>query len=234
MIIHDTYLEQIEKFLFNEGRDISIVQNSWEIKKNSDYILATDTILELGSTNVKNANLTLCTSDRDFKDRIALIGKDIPQLKGKVNYFSKVIIVSLKEETDENTLYSNIKEVSRARLGLNFKGTMLRASSSEERECFRISKEAYKKGLNFSILGSALIHKLKKLDFVKNVQIYYIVNNKELNKSLIGYQSKIKNVTDAMNHVFDDIELDCGSCAIKEVCDEVDGMRDAHMKQHNT
>ncbi len=232
MIIHDTYIAQIEQLLSNKGKETDIRENVWEIKNFSDYILDSETALELGSTKIKNANLNLCTSEKSFDDKIVIIGNDIQKLKGRVDSFSKVVIVSLKEEADENTLFRSIKAISRARLGLNLKGTMLKSTTSDSLECFRISKESYKKGFDFSILGSTLINKLKTFDEVKNVQIYYIVENEELTIKLLEYQEKIQKVTGALNHVFDDIELDCGSCTIKEICDEVEGMRESHKKMY--
>ncbi len=233
MKIHDTYLTQVKDIIGDLGTEVPIVNNNWEIKKNSDYILDTDAAVELGSIMVKNANLTLCTSEMNFEDKIVVIGKDINKLSGKVNDFAKVIMVSLSEIDDEDKRFRTIKSVSRSRLGLNFKGTMLRSSSSESMECFRVSKDAYKKGLNFSIVGSALIERLKSIDEVKNVQVYYIVDNKELGEKLIEYSDKINQVTGALSHAFDGVALDCGTCAIKEICDEVDGMRDSHKKMMN-
>ncbi len=233
MIIHDTYLTQIEKILKDSsvGKEVSIVKDSWEMKKNSDYILDSETALELGSTSVKNASITLCTCEKNFQDKIIVIGNDIQKLSGKVENFAKVVMVSLESIDDENELFRRVKSASRARLGINFKGTMLKATSTESLECFRISKDAYKKGINLSIVGSALINKIKQQEGVKNVQVYYIVDNKKLSDDIINYQDKVNQATAALNHVFDGMELDCGSCAIKEVCDEVEGMRDSHKKQ---
>ncbi len=233
MVIHDTYLAQIEELIKNKGKTIDIVKTSWKTQKISDYIMDSETMVELGSATKKNASLTLCTSEKDFEDEIILIGEDLQKLSGKIQTFSKVIEVSLKDEEDENALYKTIRSISRARLGINLKGTMLKATSSEELECFRISKSAYKAGINFSVIGSALIERIKIFDEVKNVRVYYIINNEELNNQLLEYSTKITQVTDAMNHIFDGIELDCGSCAIKEVCDEVEGMRDSHKKMYN-
>lgn len=232
MQIHDEYTKQIQELLSNKGDSLDITNTSWKMLEKSDYLLDSETYIELGSVNDDSLSFTVCSTTIDFEDKIVLIGKDIKKLKGKVSNFSKVVFVNIKGEDNQNEMYKNIREVERIKHSLNYEGTMLRASSLESRECFRISKSAYKNKLNFSILGSELIKKFKEYDFIKSVQVYYIVDDKETISTLSQYPKKINLLTQALNHIFDDIVLDCESCAIKEICDEVDGMRDSHKQMY--
>ncbi len=232
MLIHDTYIYQVKEILKDLGKEVKVLDNiPLELKKNSDYILDSETKLELGSTNNSSTSTTFCTCEESFEDKIIVIGDDIPFLEGKVTNYAKMVFVSLKKNDDESSVYKSIKNISRGSLGLNFPGTMFRATLSKGYECFRISYETHKKGLNFSIIGSALLQKLKGYDDVLNVQIYYIVQNDLIIDKLKPYNEKVGIITNAMNHIFENLDLDCGSCLIKEVCDEVEGMREEHKKQ---
>lgn len=232
MQLHDEYTKQIQAVLNGMGNSIDVVESSWTMLDKSDYLLDSETYIELGSVKDESLSFTVCSSEVNFDDKIVLIGNDIKKLKGKVLDYAKVVLVNVESVEDQNTMYKRIKEVERIKHSLNYEGTMLRASSLEGRECFRISKSAYKKKLDFAILGSELIKKFKTYDFIKNVQVFYIVDDKETISKLHEYPKKINMLTEALNHIFDDIVLDCESCAIKEICDEVDGMRETHQKMY--
>lgn len=232
MKVHDNYIKQIMKMF--ESRDIkecTVLDNpysNWKVVRNSDFIMDKEVGVELGSTGNTSVSINLSSSTMEIEDKIYLIGKDIDRLTVKNPYFAKVVITKIKDEKDENLIYKNIKSIQRAKFCFNLEGTMLRASNTESRECFRISKKAKKKGLNFSVLGSMLLSEIKKNDSVLNAQVYYVVGDEKLISFLKEYPEKIFKTVDAMNHMFDNIELDCASCNIKEVCDEVEGMREAH------
>lgn len=230
MKVHDVYINQIlENLSMRHVKECTLLGTSnWNIQKTSDFIMDKEVGVELGATGSSSVSINLCSSTIDIEDKILLIGNEIDQLKGKHPHFARVTIVQIKDQGDDNSNYKNIKAIDRAKFGINLEGTMLRASSSENRECVRISKKAKADGMNFSVLGSAFINKLKQLDFVVNAQIFYIVGDEALVSFVMEYPEKIFKSVDAMNHMFEDIELDCASCAIKEVCDEVEGMRETH------
>ncbi len=232
MIIHDKYLNDVQMKLEGKGRELQLLPKvPWKTQDKTDYLLDSETRVELGTTNIHSLSMSLFTQQQDIEDKITVVGKDIQHLKGKVPYFAKIILIKIKEESDENQLYSNIKEISRSRFSLNLEGTMSRGTSIENRECIRVSKKACQKGFDFSILGSALIHKLKENKKVLNVHVYYLVDQKPLIETLRYIPKESNLITGAFNNVFGDMELDCASCVIKDVCDEVDGMREEHKKQ---
>ena len=45
-----------------------------------------------------------------------------------------------------------------------------------------------------------------------------------------GGKQKVKKITDAVHSTLQLSELDCASCKMKPVCDEVEGMRELHFK----
>ncbi len=234
MIIHDKYIELVNETLSGKGSELKVLKDvKWKNLDKSDFLLDSETAVELGTTNLQSLSMSLFSTSKTFEDKIVVIGKDIDKLSGKNPYFAKIVFVKLKNETDENKVYTSIKEISRTRFHLNLEGTMAKGTAIENKECIRISVPALKKGFNFSILGSSLINKMKENEQVENVQVYYIVNDDKLIDKFRYIPDETTRITGAFNHIFDGLDVDCESCMIKDVCDEVDGMREEHMKQHN-
>ncbi len=233
MPIHDIYTEEIKGILAEQGNTLPVLSNTnWKMLERSDFILDSETYLELGTIQNKSLSFSVCSSEIEFEDKIFLIGNDIDNLSGKVEDYAKIVLVDIKEDGDTNTNFKRVKEIERVKHSVVLSETMLRSSSLNGRECLRISEKAYNDGLNFSIIGSELINKLKSYDYVKNVAVYFIVDKPELIQKLRGYHRKLNMLTEALNNMFADIVLDCESCDIKEVCDEVEGMRESHKKMH--
>ena len=49
-------------------------------------------------------------------------------------------------------------------------------------------------------------------------------------KKLNSVAKKISQTTSALNHIFDNVMFDCSTCNLKEICDEVDGLKELHLK----
>lgn len=211
------------------GFDASV---SWPQLDSSELILGSDIGLELGATNLAGAAYTMVTSNDGLvsKDQIKVIGEDIEGLMGQSVSFAKIVILKIKGLTEEDS-YTKIKDLERVKFRVLPEGYMLRASTHLKRETVRISKSAIKNGLSFKIIGDLLIEAYKKNDCVENVQIIFITKNSEVIKKLEPIAEEVKAITDAMNHIFDDIEFNCGSCSFSQICDEIEGMKELHKKK---
>lgn len=235
MKIHDSYINQILEYLKGfESKTLEIEKNtSWTLQENSDYLLDKEVAVELGSTENSSVSFNLSTSEKSFNSSIQLYGNDLNTLKGRHPDYAKIIITSINVDEDETVNYKNIKRIERMKYKINLEGMMLRASTKDCSECLRISKKAIKKDINFSTMASLLMHEILALDYVNSVQIIYVVDMPEVIKFLRGYAQNVYKTIDAMNHMFDDIELDCSTCSIKEVCDEIEGLREAHHRMYS-
>ena len=49
--------------------------------------------------------------------------------------------------------------------------------------------------------------------------------------ALAALSRKAKSITEAVQHTLELGELDCASCKMKPICDEVDGLRELHLKR---
>ncbi len=237
MKIYDGIIKETKKLLSKSSCKTYTYgsSNLWDKTNKNEVILKSDVSVELSSNTLKGASYVMFTtsSDVEVKDEVVVIGKDISQLQSKSVPFGKVVVIKLKD-IDEETVYTKLKDLERLKFRLKLQGYMLRASTSANKECVRISKNSVDKGIDFFKIGNAFISEYKQYDFVESVTIYYITENENIVDELCKYAQKTKEITDAMNNIFDDLELDCHSCTIKEICDEVEGIREQHQEHINS
>lgn len=108
------------------------------------------------------------------------------------------------------------------------KGYMMRISAVREREPVRVSKEAVSHGINFAAVGHGLINAYRKRPEVEAVSIYL-----SRSRILITYfkseAHRCEQITDSLNNIFNGLTMDCSTCSSRELCDEIDGLRQLHM-----
>ena len=107
---------------------------------------------------------------------------------------------------------------------------MTRASALSMREQLRVSKKAVKSKVSFADLGNALIDEYLKNPIVKSVQVIFITEFDDFH-ALLMLADKIKSTLSALNHILDNVIFDCSTCNLKPICDEVEGMKELHMKK---
>ena len=142
--------------------------------------------------------------------------------------FGKIVFLEI-EEIDEETAFDRIKELELIRYNCSPDGFMTRASALSMREQIRVSKKAVKKGITFADYGSVLLQEYLKNPIVKSAQIIFITQFEKFDE-LLMLADKIKSTTSALNHILDNV-FDCSTCNLKEICDEVEGMKELHIKK---
>ena len=104
---------------------------------------------------------------------------------------------------------------------------MLRTTSGNK-EKVRVSKELVNDKTSFSKIGSAYIKAYKQIPSVINVKEIFITDD-SLYEELIKICNKKNQIQDALDHILKGMVLnDCNACSVKELCDEVEGMRQIH------
>ncbi len=66
---------------------------------------------------------------------------------------------------------------------------------------------------------------------VEAVKIIFITLPEFPYEALQDYMNKSEKITNSLNHIFTNINMDCGSCGFKNVCDEVEGLRELHFSK---
>lgn len=205
---------------------------TWEMCESNELILSKDAAFELGANRLPSVNYSCVTTSEELveRDEILLYGEDLNEIKKDVP-FARIVLININDLGDDDKAYKAIKNLDYVKYDIIPKGYMIRASSFDKREQVRVSKEAVSKSINFETIGNLYINKLKEDKLVKAVTVIFITENIPEFKALTQYANKIHDITQTLNHVLNNIDLDCKSCSLKPICDEVEGMRELHSKQ---
>lgn len=196
--------------------------------KNS-VIFLSDTAFELGGSNKPCVSSLAVSSDLEFSNSVFLCGSDLNEIK-EDSPFGKLVFIQIEDFSDEQEAFDKIKELEALRYHLSVDGFMTRASALNLREQIRVSKKAVKNNVSLGDYGEALLKAYQKFDCVKSIEIYFITELQDFER-LNTLAKKISRTTSALNHIFDNVMFDCSTCNLKEICDEVDGLKELHLKK---
>lgn len=201
---------------------------SLNVSDRNSIIFLSDTAFELGGSQKPCISSLAVSNDLEFSDSVYLLGNDLGEIKSD-SPFGKFIFIQTEEFDDEQIAFNKIKELESLRYRLNVDGFMTRASALNKREQIRVSKKAVKSGVTLADYGNTLLKEYFKFSYVKSVEIYFVTDFKNFD-SLNSAANKISQTTSALNHIFDNVMFDCSTCNLKEICDEVDGLKELHLK----
>ena len=189
----------------------------------NQFIFASDKAFELGANPYQGIALDLLL-DVPFEDEIILLGDDVPAIKKPANY-ARITLASADTAQigSGNALYNSIRKFDYVKYHFAYDGVMVRESVFNKKESLLVSKDALKKdGFDFSKLGSYVIKKYKELPFVKNVKVIFVTLDDYDYASLTALVTKCENITKALDHLTNKVKMDCHSCAVQVICNEVE------------
>lgn len=196
----------------------------WQDVGRSELVLQRDTALELDGIG-----FNLVTSLDIGNDEVLLYGKDLNEISGKKKLF-RISVIQIDDIDDEQSAYNLIRKIEYAKYHYFPKGFMVRTASSSHRENVRVSKSALSDGLSLEGVGKILIDRYRENSAVRAVKIIYITDDTIDLNALEKISRKNYDITEALNHIMNNITFDCKSCNLKPICDEVEGMRELHFK----
>ena len=202
---------------------------AWPAGGEKNIVLAQDTGVELGNPRQESLSLILWAEGMSrIKDgRITVIGPDLSESLGKSLPFAKIVMAAVHGFNEENTC-DRWQEMDLLRFDIDLAGYMMRAVSQYQREWSRVSHDALEKGFSFSILGSALMDKMKAKDYIDGVEILFVTESPEAVRKLRDVANEAMAIIGALNRMNEEIEADCPTCDYRAVCDAVDGLREMH------
>ena len=208
---------------------------AWEDAGRNNMILRSDMAYELGGFEMPLPALgrTVITSDPSLvaKDEICLLGPDLNEITEETPYARLTVALVDEEQMGEgDALYNAIRDIEYVRYHVNPKGFMMRVSASHNRESVRVSKEALAQGLNFAAVGKTFIDTLRQNKRVLGAKVIFITDPSFDYEALEKELKKAEAITKTIDHVFKDLKMDCNICNLKQVCDEVEGLRELHFK----
>ena len=236
MGILDAAIDQIREYISRccQGQPVTTFLYDgkgcpWPACGRNNIVLAQDTGVELGNPRQESLSLILWTDmpSRISDGRITVIGPDLQDARGKSLPFAKIVIAAVHGFNEGNTC-DRWQEMDLLRFDIALAGYMMRAVSQYQREWSRVSHDALEKGFSFSILGSALMDKMKAREYIDGVEIILVTESpravRELREVAVGAMA----IIGALNRMNEEIAADCPTCDYRTVCDTVDGLREMH------
>ena len=204
--------------------------DAWHDHGSSELVLQSDAAFELGAMGLGSANYICPTTSSELvsKDEVLLYGPDIKDIKSNVP-FARIVLVRVgMMEGDDEEIYRALKDIEFCKYHVYPEGYMVRMSPESFREQVRVSKQALRSGINFKAVGANYIKQYKENPDVLNVKVIFITDPS------IDYEALKKNakladgITSTLTHILEGLPTDCSVCQLKDVCDEVEGMKELH------
>lgn len=203
--------------------------DTWKTLGRSELVMQCDQAFELGGSGTPSSNFTCVTTTKDLvkQDEIILCGRDLTEIHSDVS-FARIVLLGINDIGDEDAAHSAIQQMDFVRYHVYPEGYMVRVSAESNQERVRVSRDAINRGISFRQVGNAYIKAYKENENVNNVKIIFLTD-----QALIGElgstANKVYDITNALSHILDGLDVDCESCALKPVCDEVEGMKEMHL-----
>ena len=204
--------------------------DAWKDIGSSELVLQKDAAYELGAMGKGSANYVLFTSNPELvsRDQTLLYGPDLREIKGEVDFARIVLLRVGLIDGDDEAVYRTLKDIEFAKYHVYPEGYMVRMSPESYREQVRVSKQALKKGISFKNIGANYITAYKKDPNVLNATVIFVTAPGYDYGAMKKLAKKANDVTGTLTHILEGLPTDCSVCALKDICDEVEGMKELH------
>lgn len=204
--------------------------SAWKDVGSSELVLQKEAAYELGARGKGSANYILYTSSAELagKDRVIVCGRDLKEISGDCD-FARIVILRIGVlDDDDEKVYRTLKDIEFAKYHVHPEGYMVRMSPESHREQIRVSKKAVAGGISFEKLGANYIAEYKKNPNVVNATVIFATDPTLDYAKLQALAKMSVDVTGTLTHIFEGLPTDCSVCALKDICDEVEGMKELH------
>ncbi len=205
-------------------------RDCWNEIGSSELVLQKDAAYELGASGRGSANYVLFTSSPQLvdKDQVLLYGPDLKDIKGDCD-FARIVLLRVGVLDDDNeTVYRILKDIEFAKYHVYPEGYMVRMSPENYREQIRVSKQALKRGISFRGIGADYIRAYKKDINVLNATVIFLTAPGYDYKAMRDLAKKSSEAVNTLATILEGLPTDCTVCALKGICDEVEGMKELH------
>ena len=205
-------------------------RDCWTEIGSSELVLQKDAAFELGASGKGSANYVLFTSSPELvsKDQVLLYGPDLREIKGDCDFARIVLLrVGVLDDDSEN-VYRILKDIEFAKYHVYPEGYMVRMSPENYREQVRVSRRAIQRGAGFRGIGADYIRAYKKDPNVLNATVIFLTAPGYDYKAMKDLAKKSSEAVNTLTHILEGLPTDCSVCALKGICDEVEGMKELH------
>lgn len=230
MELYDKIINEILELIEEAGGKTRLDLNEkWVNEKEQKLIFKKDMAYELGGGLLPAISGLAFSSTMNFSDEIWLCGENLDRLK-KDSPYARLTVLNVDDSgwSDSQRAYSAMQRIDYTRYHVYPRGFMMRISTSEGREPVRVSREAIDSGLNFQKVGRLFIDAYHRQKEVKGVKVIFITDSNFPYEILSKKVRAMETITKSLDKIFNNLVMDCRSCNLKPVCDEVEGMRQLH------
>lgn len=231
------YNEQISNVIAmlaaKDGKTLDLNSTPWQEVGRQNLVLRGEMSYELGAGTLPAVSFLGVTSSIELVsgyDAI-LYGKDLNQIDRDTPY-ARITLLRVEEESMEKgqAIYDAIRRFSNTRYQVNPKGFMNRISTSSNHEPVRVSKVVLEEGLSFAKVARMYLDAYKAHPEVIGVQVIFVTLPDFHYNELARIALKSEEITAALDHILRDLKMDCSSCKLQVICNEVEGMRELHFR----
>ena len=191
----------------------------------NQLIFRNDTAFELGGGKLPAVSSMALTDSSELVpgDEIYLCGKDLSALSSDTP-FARIALIRVNEAEmgDGSRLYNTVRKIEYTRYHINPEGYMIRISPLSHKEAVRIDKKALAKGLSFSSVGKLFIDAYHKHEQVEAVKLLFVTAENFPYEKLSEIMERSEKITKALDHLMRDVKMDCDTCGLRDVCEEVE------------
>lgn len=235
MRIYNDIIANVTELLAKQKQEpLPFGAGTWPKTDRRAMILRSDMAYELGSDNLPGFSTTLITTDSTLvpEDKLVLIGDDLGNIQADRAYARIALIrADASQIHEDDKLYNDIKGIDYVKYHFHPEGFMLRISDSKMHESARVSKSALQNGLSFRDIGTLLIADYRKHAAVEAVALYFITDPAFPYAELQTQAVEASQITKTLDHIANSANMDCNTCNLQEICDEVEGLRQLHFSK---
>lgn len=224
MNFFDELLDEVKACLTGLTPKVFKTGKLWQDIGKNELVFQRDMAYELDGVG-----FNLVTSKPIGEDSVVLFGANLNEITDETK-FCRVSIIEIEDVNDDQKAYNLIRKIEYAKYHYFPKGFMIRTASTSHKEIARVSKTALQNAMDFEGIGNILINKYKENSAVKAVKVIYITDKSVDYERLEKIAKHNYDITEALNHIMNNITFDCTSCNLKPICDEVEGMKELHFK----
>lgn len=207
-------------------------EKAWPESGSFELVMLRDAASELGGSY--GVNFTCVTTDAALvpTDEILVYGDDLASLSKDAPYariaFLRVKRIAGENEEDTESAFRAIQHMDFVKYHVFPKGFMLRTSSDAGREQVRLSRDAVNAGISFEAVGNTFLRRYKQDPRVLAAKLIFVTAPDADYAALQKEAGTAKDILLTLSKIMEGLPTDCNTCALKPVCEEVEGMRELH------
>lgn len=231
------YNEQISNVIAllpeKRSQELDLCDASWPEVGRQNLVLRSEMSYELGAGSLPAVSFLGVTSSKELvpESGAMLFGQDLNQLSHDTPY-ARITLLRVDEAFTGTgqAIYDAIRHFAKTRYQVNPKGFMSRISTGSNHEPVRVSKSALEEGLNFAKVARMYLDAYQTHPEVMGVQVMFVTLPDFKYDELVKLAKKSDQITSALDHMLRDVKMDCSSCKLQSICNEVEGMKELHFK----